>query len=102
MLITRAKSVDSLYEECKNFDLVLMPDAPIASAPNRRLDKPHFAPFAITSRRLAAQRREQAEGRLKFLDIIETTDLNWEETSYAVGNILRCWEYQGTAGAVLN
>ncbi|WP_206022013.1 PD-(D/E)XK nuclease family protein [Salarchaeum sp. JOR-1] len=102
MSITRAKSIDSLYEECKDFDLVLVPDAPMASALNRRLDQPHFGPFAITPRRLAAQRREQAEDRLAFLEIIQTTDLNWKETSYAVGNILQCWEYQGTADAILD
>ncbi|WP_435366062.1 PD-(D/E)XK nuclease family protein [Haloarchaeobius sp. DYHT-AS-18] len=102
MSITRAKSIDSLYEECKDFDLVLVPDAPMASTLNRRLDQPHFGPFAITPRRLAARRREQAEDRLAFLEIIETTDLNWKETSYAVGNILQCWEYQGTSEAVLD
>ena len=102
MSITQAKSIDSLYEECKDFDLVLVPDAPMASALNRRLDQPHFGPFAITPRRLAARRREQAEDRLAFLEIIETTDLNWKETSYAVGNILQCWEYQGTADAILD
>jgi hypothetical protein len=100
--ITRAKSIDSLYDECKEFDLVLVPDAPMASALNRRLDQPHFGPFAITPRRLAARRREQAEDRLAFLETIETTELNWKETSYAVGNILQCWEYQGTADAVLD
>ncbi len=102
MSITRAKSIDSLYEECKDFDLVLVPDAPMASALNRRLDQPHFGPFAITPRRLAARRQEQAEDRLAFLEIIETTDLNWKEASYAVGNILQCWEYQGTADAILD
>ncbi|WP_173862844.1 PD-(D/E)XK nuclease family protein [Salinigranum rubrum] len=102
MSITRAKSLDSLYEECKDFDLVLVPDAPMASALNRRLDQPHFGPFAIPPRRLAARRREQAEDRLAFLEIIETTDLNWKETSYVVGNILQCWEYLGTAEAVLD
>ncbi|WP_411966160.1 PD-(D/E)XK nuclease family protein [Haloferax sp. YSMS24] len=101
MSISRAKPLESLYEECKEYDLVLVPDAPLASALNRRLDKPHFGPFAITPRRLAARRREKAEDRLAFLEIIETTDLDWKETAYAVGNILQCWEYQGTADAVL-
>ncbi|SDN14424.1 PD-(D/E)XK nuclease superfamily protein [Halogranum gelatinilyticum] len=102
MSLTRAKSIDSLYEECKAFDLVLVPDAPMASALNRRLDHPHFGPFAITPRRLAARRREEAEDRLAFLELIRTTDLGWKETAYAVGNILQCWEYQGTADAVLD
>jgi hypothetical protein len=100
--ITRAKSTDSLYEDCAEYDLVLVPDAPLASALNRRLDHPHFGPFAITPRRLAARRREQAEDRLAFLELVRTTDLNWKEASYAVGNILQCWEYQGTADAVLD
>ncbi|WP_199723096.1 PD-(D/E)XK nuclease family protein [Halobellus sp. Atlit-38R] len=102
MSITRAKSIDSLYEECKEFDLVLVPDAPMASALNRRLDHPHFGAFAITPRRLAARRREEAEDRLAFLEVIKATDLDWKEASYAVGNILQCWEYQGTAEAVLD
>lgn len=101
MSITRAKSLESLYDECKDFDLVLVPDAPLASALNRCLDQPHFGPFAITPRRLAARRREQAEDRLAFLEVIEETDLDWKEASYAVGNILQCWEYQGTADAIL-
>ena len=101
MSITRSKSIDSLYEECADFDLVLVPDAPMASALNRRLDHPQFGPFAITPRRLAARRREQAEDRLAFLELIQTTDLDWKEAAYAVGNILQCWEYQGTADAVL-
>jgi hypothetical protein len=74
----------------------------MASALNRRLDQPHFGPFAITPRRLAARRREQAEDRLAFLELIQTADLNWKEASHAVGNILQCWEYQGTANAVLD
>ena len=32
MSITWAKSLETLYEECKDFDLVLAPDAPLASA----------------------------------------------------------------------
>lgn len=101
MSITRAKSLKSLYEECKDFDLVLVPDAPLASALNRRLDQPHFGPFAITPRRRAARRREQAEDRLAFLETIEKTDLDWKVASYEVGDILQCWEYQGTADAIL-
>ncbi len=102
MSITQAKSIDSLYAECRTFDLVLVPDAPLASALNRRLDRPQFGPFAITPRRLAARRREEAEDRLAFLEVIKTTPLDWKEAAYAVGNILQCWEYQGTADAIFN
>ncbi len=73
----------------------------MASALNRRLDQPHFGPFAITPRRLAARRREEAEDRLAFLETITTTDLGWKEASHAVGNVLQCWEHQGAADAIL-
>ena len=102
MSIQRAKSIAILYEECKDADLVLVPDAPLADALNRHLDRPHFGAFAITPRRLAARRREEAEDRLAFLDVIEQTDLSWKEASYVVGNILQCWEYQGSVDAILD
>jgi len=74
--ITRSQvSIPYTTNAVKEFDLVLVPDAPMASALNRRLDHAHFGPFAITPRRLAARRREQAEDRLAFLELIQTTDL---------------------------
>lgn len=102
MSIKRAKSVDTLYAECTDADLVLVPDAPLASALNCRLDQPHFGSFAITPRRLAAGHREQAEDRRAFLEVIERTDLGWKETSYVVGNILQCWEHEGSVEAILD
>nr|WP_254663279.1 PD-(D/E)XK nuclease family protein [Haladaptatus sp. W1] len=101
MSITRSKSINTIYEECKDFDLVLVPDAPLASAINRRLDRPQFGPFAISPRRLAAKRREQAEDRLAFLKLVNETELNWKEAANAVGNILQCWEYSGSIDAIL-
>jgi hypothetical protein len=100
--IKRAKSTATLYEDCEDADLVLVPNAPLADALNRHLDRPHFGPFAITPRRLAARRREQAEDRLAFLDVVEQTDLSWKEASYIVGNVLQCWEYQDKADAILD
>jgi len=61
--ITRAKSIDSLYEECKDFDLVLVPDAPMASALNRRLDQP---PTSGRSRSHHGAWRLDAENRLRI------------------------------------
>ena len=102
MSITRSKSINTIYEDCKDFDLVLVPDAPLASAINRRLDRPQFGPFAITPRRLAAKRREQAEDRRAFLQLITETDLGWKEAAYAVEVILACWEFRGHVDAILD
>jgi len=99
--ITRAKSADSLYEECRDYDLVLVPDPPLASALNRRLETAKFGPFAITPRRLAPGRREESEDRTAFLDVIQETDLDWKDAAYAIGNVIQCWEHRGTADAIL-
>jgi hypothetical protein len=98
--IDRAKPVQELYDEVAGYDLVLVPDPPLASALNRRLEQAHFGPFAITPRRLAAGRRETAEDRIAFLEVIDETDLSWKEAAYAIGNVLQCWDNQGELNAV--
>nr|WP_233710779.1 PD-(D/E)XK nuclease family protein [Natronococcus pandeyae] len=90
-----------LYHEVADYDLVIVPDSPLADALNRRLERPHFGPFAITPRRLATRRRETAEDRTAFLEVIDETDLSWKEIAYTVGNVLQCWEYRGSADAIL-
>jgi hypothetical protein len=99
--IQRAKSVETLYREVSDYDVVLTPDAPLASAINRRVDVPQFGTFATTPRRLAAGRREQAEDRTAFLEVIDCTDHDWKSVSYAIGNVLQCWEHQGSAESIL-
>lgn len=102
MSLRRTKDIDSLYAEVADYDLVLVPDGPFASALNRRLDRPHFGHFAISPRRLAAGRRERAEDREAFLKIIERTDHDWRAIAYEIGNILQCWEHQGHLDAILD
>lgn len=102
MPLARVKPVDAIYEEVREHDLVLVPDAPLASAINRRLDRPHFGTFATTPRRLAAGRRETAEDRLAFIDIVERTNLDWKEAADAIGDVLQCWEHQGSIDAILD
>ncbi|GAA0721078.1 hypothetical protein J2744_000378 [Halorubrum trapanicum] len=101
MPIRRAKRAESLYAEVAEYDLVITPDAPLASAINRRLDRPHFGTFATTPRRLAAGRREQAEDRHAFLKLVAETDHDWKAIAYAIGNVLQCWEHQGRLDAIL-
>jgi len=100
--VPRAKPIADLYDEVAASDLVVVPDAPLASALNRRLDKPHLGPFAITPRRLAAGRREEAEDRVAFLELVEHEDFDWKRGAYAVGNILQCWEHHGRVDAILD
>ena len=119
MPIQHAKPLTQLYADIADYDLVLVPDAPLASALNRRLDRPHFGTFATTPRRLAAGRREQAEDRVAFLDVVDSVrsstaradgpagpvdsiDDHWKALAYAIGNVLQCWEHHGRADVILD
>lgn len=101
MPIKRAKPLHSLYEEIKDHDLVLVPDAPLASALNRQLDRPHLGNFVTTPRRLAAARREQAEERTVFLELLHETDLSWKQAAFFGEEIIHCWEYTAHPDAIL-
>ena len=100
MPFPRAKAPEQLYDDVADYDLVITPDGPLASALNRQLDRPHLGPFATPPRRLAAGRREKAEDRLAFLELVEQGDVAWKRAAYAIGNILQCWEHQGTHDAI--
>jgi hypothetical protein len=99
--IKRAKSLHALYEEVKDCDLVLVPDAPLASALNRHLDHPHLGDFATTPRRLAAGRREQVEERTVFLQLLHETDLSWKQAAFYGEEIIHAWEYTASPRGML-
>lgn len=102
MAIRSAKTVDALYEEVAEYDLVIAPDAAFTRAITLRLDMPQFGTFATTPRRLAAGRREQAEDRVAFLEVIKQTDNDWKAVASAIRNVLQCWKYKGSLDAILN
>jgi len=99
--LKQSKPLDKLYREVSGYDLILVPDSPLADALNRQIDHPHFGPFAITPRRLATRRRETAEDRTAFLEVVQRTDLTWKQVSKSVGDILQCWEYRGRPDSIL-
>jgi len=99
--IQQAKSLPSLYEDVREYELILVPDAPLASALNRQLDRPHLGTFATTPRRLAAGRREQLEERTVFLELLHETDLSWKQAAYLGEEIIHCWEYTAQPDGIL-
>lgn len=94
--------MDRLYGAVAHHDLVLVPDAPLADAINRRLDRPHLGTFAVTPRRLATGRREPAEDRTAFLDVIEDSDYSWKQTARTIGDVIQSWEYEARPDAILD
>ena len=102
MPITKSRTFQELYSSIEQHSLVLCPDPSLADALCRRLDSPRFGEFATTPRRLAARRREPKEDRTAFHAVVAATDLDWTAASYAVGNVLQCWEHDGAVDSVLD
>lgn len=101
MPFNRAKSIQQIYDEVRDYDLVLVPDAPLARAINRRLDEPTFGTFAAAPRLISGRQGKTTEDRFAFLNVIHQTDYSWKSVAYAIGNILQCWEHQGHVDSVL-
>lgn len=51
-----AKSIDELYSEVRDYDLVLCNDAPLALALNNRVDRARLGKFAYTMREFASEK----------------------------------------------
>ncbi len=77
----KIKSIDEIYDEVKEFDLVITNDAPLATALNGRIEKPHVGGFAYTPRQLAMQLSSQILGTpvMSELEVVATVA---DETGY--------------------
>ncbi len=102
MSIQRLRELDSLYRQLSEHEVVVCPEPSIADALNRRVDEPRFGGFADTPRRLASRRREEAEDRAAFLEVIEKTELSWKEAAYAVNETIHAWDHDAKPTAVLD
>ncbi|WP_049971897.1 PD-(D/E)XK nuclease family protein [Haladaptatus cibarius] len=100
MSLKKAKSVERLYDDCRGYDRVVVPDAPLAQALNRRLDEPRLGSFAVTPRGLAAGREWQPDDRRLFLAVIDRTELHWKRASYLVRAVLNCWSKTGSLDSI--
>ena len=76
-----AKSIDELYEEVKDYDIVLCNDAPLSLALNNRLDQTRIGIFATTPRQLAGDMAMDILGR-GLMDDIEVVKRVSELTGY--------------------
>lgn len=103
MTARKRKNVDEIYQEVKNYDLVLTVDAPLADALNARLDKAMVGHFAETPRRYAfSHEADEIDFKREiFLQVIDETDLTWKQASYILENILESWKNTGDLYQIL-
>ncbi len=54
-MLKKSKSIEEIYDEVKDYDLVITNDAPLATALNKLVDKPRLGYFAMTPRQIASK-----------------------------------------------
>ncbi len=99
----RSKGIDYLYDEVKDFDLVLTVDAPLADALNIRLDRAKLGYFATTPRRWAINQcgDQILDKRQLYLKAVKELDIEWKETAFLLDNIIDCWINTGDISKIL-
>ncbi len=95
--IDKRKSIDQLYQEVKDFDLVLTLEPVLAEALVARLEKPVLGHFATTPRRLIYSEEGGEQFRQEvFLKLVEEHGMSWRQASYILQNVLDCWQNTGS------
>jgi hypothetical protein len=77
----RTKSIDEIYAEVRDFDIVITNDAPLATALNGRIDRPMIGGFAYTPKQLAAELSMQILGVPSMSDLEAVAAVS-DETGY--------------------
>ncbi|MDY6789163.1 MAG: hypothetical protein SVV03_04345 [Candidatus Nanohaloarchaea archaeon] len=104
MELQRSTSIDKLYKEVQEFDLVLTVEAPLADALNNRVEKPVLDRFATTPLRLVLgdyENEQLMRKRELFLHLVQETELGWKEALHVLENIISCWEHTGQLRGIL-
>lgn len=101
MSLTRAKPIDRLYAEVADYELALVPDRPFARALNRHLKSPQVGHFATTPSQLVAGDRDARDDQLAFKRLSQELELPWKQTAHLIGEVLQCWEHQGSPQAII-
>ena len=81
MTLKRAKSIDELYEEVRDFDYVLTCDAALATALNAKIDDYRLGGFAYTPKQIAGMLETQVLGEKAYSDL-ETIEAIEKETGF--------------------
>jgi len=97
-MIKRAKSILELYEEVKDFDLVITNDAPLATALNKLVEKSRLGYLAMTPRQIASKYAQLYCGRIyeKHEIVLEISNKEKISLSTAVQiaeKIIQVWNH---------
>ena len=100
-MIRKAKSIEELYEEIKDYELVITNDAPLNTALNKNLNKAHLGFFALTSKLVGTKysdylfEEEQLQLAQLVLKVQKKFKLNLKESLFYLRNIFNIWQNIG-------
>lgn len=102
MKTQKAKTLDQIFEEVKEYDLVLTAEASTADSLKRRLHEPVLGRFAATPQRVAYGDKlaEEDFKRDIFLRLVNDEGLRWKQASYLLSHAISCWKEEGSLEAV--
>lgn len=101
IMIKKTKSIQEIYNEVKDYDLVLTVDAPLRSALDKMLKRPILGIWAMTPKELAIKYAPKTIGEFvknKYEIIIEISRellMNIKQVHYYVDQLLNLWEIYG-------
>lgn len=98
--MNKVKSIQQIYNEAKNYDLVLTVDAALASGLNRLIDTPRFGLLAATPRRLAQKFADLHYNKIytkfEFVNLVSgETGKPFRLVHALMENILSVWNQSG-------
>ncbi len=100
-MIKKAKSIQEIYNEVKDYDLVLTVDAPLRTALDRLTKRPMLGMWAVTPEELATKYAPKTIGesvKNKYEIIIEISRklrMNIKQVNHYVDHIFNLWEING-------
>ena len=105
-MIRRAKSINEVYDEVKDYDLVITVDAPLRTALDRMLHKPMLGTWAVTPKELAGKDAIRTLGRQVLsefdtvIEICQKLGKNIRQVHYYTDAILNLWENNGSLNRI--
>lgn len=102
MPLREARSIDELYSEVADYDIVLTDEPPLALALDNRVQTPRIGRLSATPRSHAVGEMYPDDIRPLFFEIIEETDLSWKRVARALELCIECWTDTGSRESILD
>jgi len=96
-VLPQRNSIDYIFNQVKDYDLVLTKESSLADAINDRYDGE--SELAYTPRQLVDEENSGFRRKI-FLELVEKNQMSWRQASYLLRNILDCWQQTGELNSI--